>query len=251
MYKQWCILNIKSFLLVCLDLCVRMAATHCVPPVGERKWDCGGRVGVCHLENQWRTVPASAHWSDSWTYQLAACMGANACTCTHKDASGPLWACLSCPSETGFHYRINEPNKPIAISWRPQSMDCQWEEAEFSAGKSTNNVLTHKAICSLDETIYRILMLKCQWHALNMIWEYPSVSGDFDCPVREHKKSKKNGIKTCHMQCSSIKYLCIAAICYHSFHLRCMCQIWPTAKFYLACTTILKTYTIRPKPFLL
>lgn len=36
-------------------------------------------------------------------------------------------------------------------------MVCQWEKARLPAGaKSTNDVLTHKAICYLDDAIYQI-----------------------------------------------------------------------------------------------
>lgn len=153
MYKQWCIWNMKS-LLACMFgyMCAQSCKTECGCPyvcLWEKERDSGGREGVCHLENRWRIVLASAQWSDSWTYQLTVRMCAFVHTCTHKGANGPLWACLSCPSEIDFHYGVNEPNKLIAINWRPQLMDCQWEKAEFPQGaRSTNNFLTHKAICS-------------------------------------------------------------------------------------------------------
>lgn len=141
MNHQWCIWNMKP-LLTCMfgSMCVHGCETECAAcTCDERKRDSGererGRVEVCHLENQWRTVPASAHWSDSWTYLLAvrACAGVR--TYRHNGANRALWACLSCPSEIGSHYRVNEPNKPIAINWGPQLTNCQWEVAEFPQGK--------------------------------------------------------------------------------------------------------------------
>lgn len=93
----------------------------------------------------------------------------------HKGSNGPLWTCLSCPSEIGFHYGVNEPNKLITINWRPPLIDGQWEEAQFPQGQRV--LITSKvkaiwrqcAVCMKQFTKWH--MLKRQWHILNIIWE--------------------------------------------------------------------------------
>lgn len=126
--------------------------------VGEK--DSGRSEGVCHLESQWITVPASTQWSGSWTYQLAKCVCHCVRTCTHKGANWPLWACLSSHSEIGFHYGVNEPIKLIANRKQDLSPQTANRKSLPIGAESTNNVLTQKAMCYLDDTIYKIAYAK-------------------------------------------------------------------------------------------
>lgn len=157
MYQQWSSWKMKSCLLPCMFgcICVRLAARqsecHCVCMcLRETERGSGGRGGSLSPRESVKNSPGRCPLKRFMNLSMG-CVCEQLCVCMHtKGASGPLWACLSCPSEIGFHYGVNEPIKLIAINWRPHGLPM--ERGGLSTGsKSTNNILTHNAIWHLNE----------------------------------------------------------------------------------------------------
>lgn len=138
--------------------------TAWLPDRANKEKDCGGKEGVCHLQNQRRKVTASAQWSISWTYQLA-----RLCTHVHKGVSRLLWACLSCPSVICFHCGVNEPNKLIAVKWRVELLNYQWVESEF---RQKQRVLIMSWLIKLYAVWMKQIYYMIKWplHVLKVIW---------------------------------------------------------------------------------
>lgn len=179
MYQEWLYLKYKAISSLCVWINVHAwlrdtecAACLCVFVKKDRVE--GEREFVTSKISEER-AQASARWSDSWTYQLAACMCAGVCTGnTHRRR----WAFMSM-------FKLSVWDRlSLWSKWTKQTDSNQLKTSTRGLGrgrvpaeaKRTNNVLTHKAVSSLDETTYqKDAMLKWQWHVQDVIWEILSL----------------------------------------------------------------------------
>lgn len=105
---------------------------------------------------------ASAQWSDSWTYQLAAVyVQLCAHVHTHKVPMGAFMNVVKLSIWDRLSLQGKWTNQTDSNQLKTSTHGLPVGRGRVPAGaKGTNNILTHKTTCSLNETIYQIAYAK-------------------------------------------------------------------------------------------